>query len=128
MGRTETRLLEGYAKKDLKYSVHAIADDLEVLVVDVHGMETLRTINYYLPAEVNVKQKQVFKSQPGSTIWCADFNAHNVVWHSELTVDARSTENEEAISESNFVVLNDYEPIRRPLMEIKSSHSMALQK
>ena len=57
-GRVSTVL-----RKDLEYSVITTEDDLEMLVVDLHGKETLRTINYYLPPNVNVHPKQVFKSQ-----------------------------------------------------------------
>ena len=45
-------------KKDLKYSVIATEDDLEMLVLDVHGKETLQTINYHLSPNGNVNQSK----------------------------------------------------------------------
>ena len=86
-----------------------------MLLVDVHGRETLRTINYYLPPNVNVNPKHIFKSQPVPKVCCGDANAHNAVWSSELPGDAGGSESEEVIIESNLVVLNEYGPTRRAL-------------
>ena len=80
-------------RDNLTYS-SMVLEKTETLVCDVKsGGKTIRTVNFYLPPNIEVFPEEVFGARGnGTAIFCGDANGHHEAWFSDIEEDKRGAE------------------------------------